>query len=1089
MWGPGPPQGQASDEGDPPGGPSGVPAAAAAAAAAVPAVDDLGGLDPALEADAVRQAAAGMLLPFQRALLEELLEEDGLCVLSPGLGLHQVVAALLRLQDARLHAPGQRGVVLVLGAAPWQRDLLRRELLRIDPAIAERAAAAIGARAAAALEVPAEVTNEVAAAERQALYATRSCLFVTTRILVVDQLSGRISADQIAGMVVLNAHRVTDSSGEGFAVRLYKSAAPAGVVRAFSDAPAAFASEFNKVEKVMKALYVRRLYLWPRFQAQAREDLEARPPQLLELAQPMSAAMSLIYESIAELMGECVRELKRINNKLDATDLTVNQSLTRAFDEAVRRQLAPIWHTVSPKTKQIVADLRTLRSLASFMLRFDSVTFMSYLDNLRATEGTKSVWLFHSAAHTIFEAAKSRVYKLKQAGGGAAAAAQKRKRRAGEGEDAAGGGGGGGGARAAAPAVEPVLEVMPKWELLREVLEEIQAERAKLRHQAGVSGSADTSSGRQAAAGAAAPAAGDDEVIVLDSDGEDKQQDPEQDPAGERGAGPGEPPAAAAAQQAAQAPVLVVCQDAFTKRQLRDVLKAGGPEALMQRLYRDYLQYKLEGGAAGSRKAGGALADEPSGGAAGSPGSGGGGPPQARMMGGYRPGEETALLKEARALAAAAGGGAQGGGAQGDSAGSEGEGSDTSLQEPRGGGGGAAADVGAPGGAGGDPQQQRQQQQQQHPLLEGVRFLSLESREYLALWEAEPAFVVMYDLDVAFTRCLELYKAARPGRPLAVYLLRYEDSFESDRYQLALRREREVFESMIKNKEIMILPIATSREQVDPARCLPATHADEALLLGGAANALTRRAGGRASSRPVPKRVVVDVREFMSSLPAVLHQQGLEVVPLTLEVGDYVLSPELCVERKSISDLKGSLASGRLYHQAAAMSKHYKTPVLLIEFEGDRAFALQASSDIGDEVQLHSLMSRVALLVLHFPRLRLIWSRSLHATADIFQQLKANQDEPDPVTAATVGVPDEAGACAGGAPIESLVNQTAIDLLRRLPGVTEGNYRALMREAGSLAGLADLSLATLTAVVGGQTAARKLKEFLSQECRALFAAL
>ena len=58
-----------------------------------------------------------------------------------------------------------------------------------------------------------------------------------------------------------------------------------------------------------------------------------------------------------------------------------------------------------------------------------------------------------------------------------------------------------------------------------------------------------------------------------------------------------------------------------------------------------------------------------------------------------------------------------------------------------------------------------------------------------------------------------------------------------------------------------------------------------------------------------------------------------------------------------------------------------------------------------------------------------------------------------------------------------------------LSGVTEGNYRALMREAGSLAGLADLSLATLTAVVGGQTAARKLKEFLSQECRALFAAL
>lgn len=31
----------------------------------------------------------------------------------------------------------------------------------------------------------------------------------------------------------------------------------------------------------------------------------------------------------------------------------------------------------------------------------------------------------------------------------------------------------------------------------------------------------------------------------------------------------------------------------------------------------------------------------------------------------------------------------------------------------------------------------------------------------------------------------------------------------------------------------------------------------------------------------------------------------------------------------------------RLYHQAEAMSKQYKTPLLLIEFDPDRAFALQ----------------------------------------------------------------------------------------------------------------------------------------------------
>lgn len=53
---------------------------------------------------------------------------------------------------------------------------------------------------------------------------------------------------------------------------------------------------------------------------------------------------------------------------------------------------------------------------------------------------------------------------------------------------------------------------------------------------------------------------------------------------------------------------------------------------------------------------------------------------------------------------------------------------------------------------------------------------------------------------------------------------------------------------------------------------------------------------------------------------------------MTLSIADYILAPHLCVERKSVSDLIGSLNSGRLYHQATAMSRHYASPVLLIEF-------------------------------------------------------------------------------------------------------------------------------------------------------------
>ena len=60
-------------------------------------------------------------------------------------------------------------------------------------------------------------------------------------------------------------------------------------------------------------------------------------------------------------------------------------------------------------------------------------------------------------------------------------------------------------------------------------------------------------------------------------------------------------------------------------------------------------------------------------------------------------------------------------------------------------------------------------------------------------------------------------------------------------------------------------------------------------------------------------QVIVDMREFRSSLSSLLHASGLLVLPVTLTVGDYILTPDICVERKSILDLVSSFNSGRLY--------------------------------------------------------------------------------------------------------------------------------------------------------------------------------
>ena len=73
----------------------------------------------------------------------------------------------------------------------------------------------------------------------------------------------------------------------------------------------------------------------------------------------------------------------------------------------------------------------------------------------------------------------------------------------------------------------------------------------------------------------------------------------------------------------------------------------------------------------------------------------------------------------------------------------------------------------------------------------------------------------------------------------------------------------------------------------------------------------SRIAGGKQLNT-APSQVIVDMREFRSTLPSLLHASKLLVIPATLTIGDYILTPDICVERKSIPDLIQSFTSGRL---------------------------------------------------------------------------------------------------------------------------------------------------------------------------------
>ncbi len=58
----------------------------------------------------------------------------------------QVVAVMLQLHIRRLQDPTESGIVLVLGAADWQRDMLRAELRRLMPELAHHESGAAEGR-------------------------------------------------------------------------------------------------------------------------------------------------------------------------------------------------------------------------------------------------------------------------------------------------------------------------------------------------------------------------------------------------------------------------------------------------------------------------------------------------------------------------------------------------------------------------------------------------------------------------------------------------------------------------------------------------------------------------------------------------------------------------------------------------------------------------------------------------------------------------------------------------------------------------------------------------------------------------------
>jgi DNA excision repair protein ERCC-4 len=109
----------------------------------------------------------------------------------------------------------------------------------------------------------------------------------------------------------------------------------------------------------------------------------------------------------------------------------------------------------------------------------------------------------------------------------------------------------------------------------------------------------------------------------------------------------------------------------------------------------------------------------------------------------------------------------------------------------------------------------------------------------------------------------------------------------------------------------------------------------------------------------VPARIVVDERERPSGIPDILRKSGVVVDFAQLTVGDYIVSPDTAVERKTVHDLVHSIYDGRLYVQCAQLVKHYPKPVVIIQ--GDLTRLAEIPEDVKEEEKRKKMEERLPL--------------------------------------------------------------------------------------------------------------------------------
>lgn len=224
----------------------------------------------------------------------------------------------------------------------------------------------------------------------------------------------------------------------------------------------------------------------------------------------------------------------------------------------------------------------------------------------------------------------------------------------------------------------------------------------------------------------------------------------------------------------------------------------------------------------------------------------------------------------------------------------------------------------------------------------------------------------------------------------------------------------------------------------------------------------------------MPVRIVVDERERSSNIPELLKNAGAVIDFTQLKVGDYIVSSETAVERKTVRDLVSSIYDGRLFVQCSDLVRYYQKPLLVVQ--GNIVDLAQTSEDMEDpgDIKLHtermSLAYDALITVATEFRIPIIHTPSAEQTAQLLVTLVNRSLQEAKAT----------GPLLRKIKKENPIHIQQLSVLASLPGVGEKLAARMLKKFHTPIRALNASAAELATIPGfGLTRAERVRKVLN----------